>query len=211
MIKASEPSHIGDHTARLFAERWSHHNRSILRHTLTSMIEGRAVNARLLSTKYSTPVSEVSAALATDRYDLNGSGEVVDVFGVSIAGQRPFKLITQESTLNICCGLVSMMMSQLAPGQHTVLTDDPVSKRPIKVISGPSGASSDPNDIVVTLVAPPIEDFCTDPWNSFCKYAKFYESSENANLGSRNAPPTTHLSVHELFQVARLMSVELWN
>lgn len=210
MIKLSEPSDIGDYISELFAERWRHHNRAILRHTLIGMVGGQVVNARSLSTKYSIPESKVSAAFATDRYDLNGSGDVVDVFGVGIAGQLPFEFQTQESTLNICCALVSVMMSQLTPGQNTILSVDPVSKSPIKVISGPSGATSYPNGAVIVLVAPSIDEFCQDQWNSFCKYVRFYESEENASLGSRQASPAVQLSVQELSGIAQSLSDTLW-
>ena len=209
-IKAGEPSDIGSYVAKLFAERWRRHDRSVLRDTLIGMVDGQVVNARSVSTISSIPESQVSAAFATDRYDLNSSGEVVEVFGVSPTTPRPFQLETQESTLNVCCALVSVMISQLTPRQNTILSVDPISKRAIKVISGPSGASTDPGDAVVALVAPPMDEFCRDQWNSFCKYVRFYESLENALEGSRNAPPAEYLSVHELFGVAQLLSGELW-
>ncbi len=210
MIKPSEPSDIGDYISELFAERWRHHDRAILRHTLIGMVGGQVVNARSLSSKYSIPESKVSAALATDRYDLNNLGDVIDVFGVGISGRLPFDFRAQESTLNICCALVSVMMSQLTPGQKTILSDDPVSKCPIKVISGPSGATSYPRDAVAVLVTPPVEEFCDDQWNSFCKYVRFYESVGNAGSGSSYASPAVHLSVQELFGVAQLLSDKLW-
>lgn len=209
-MKASEQSDIGDYAAKLFAERWRRHDRSVLRDTLLCMVEGQATDARSVSARSSIPESQVLAAFATDRYDLNSSGEVVDVFGVSNTGQRPFELRSQKSTLNICCALVAMMMSQLTPGQSSIFSIDPISRRPVRVISGPSGASAEPDDAVVMLVAPPADEFCRDPWNSFCKFTRFYESVENARSGSRNAPPAAHLSVHELFGVAQLLSGELW-
>ncbi len=209
-IKASEQSDIGDFVAKLFAERWRNHDRSVLRDTLIGMVDGQVLNARSVSTISSIPESQVSAAFATDRYDLNSSGEVVEVFGVSTTTSRPFQLETQESTLNVCCALVSVMMSQLTPGQNTILSVDPISNRPIKVISGPTGASTDSDDAVVALVTPPLDDFCRDQWNSFCKFVRVYESIENAREGSRDAPPAAFLSVNELFEVAQLLSGELW-
>ena len=209
-MKASEQSDIGDYVAKLFAERWRDHDRSVLRVTLLCMIDGQPMDLRSVSTRSSIPEPQVSAAFATDRYDLNSSGEVVDIFGASPTTPRPFRLETQESTLNICCALVSVMMSQLTPGQNTILSIDPISKRPIRVISGPSGASTDSDDAVVALVAPPLDDFCRDQWNSFCKFVRFYESVENAREGSRDVPPTEFLSVQELFIVAKLLSGELW-
>ena len=209
-MKASEQSDIGDYVAKLFAERWRRHDRSVLHDTLLCMIDGQPMDSRSVSTRSSIPESQVSAAYATDRYDLNNSGDVVEVFGVSPTTPRPFQLETQGSTLNICCALVSVMMSQLTPGQKTILSVDPISKRPIKVISGPSGASSDLGNVVVALVAPPLDEFCRDQWNSFCKFVRFYESVENARSGSRDAPPPAFLSVNELFGVAQLLSRELW-
>ncbi len=210
MITASEQIDFGDYAAKLFAERWRHHDRSVLRDTLLCMIDGLPMDSRSVSTRSSIPESQVSTAFATDRYDLNSSGKVVEVFGVSPTTPRPFQLETQGSILYICCALVSVMMSQLTPGQKTILSVDPISKRPIKVISGPSGASTDPGDTVVALVAPPLDEFCRDQWNSFCKFVRVYESVENAREGSRDAPPAAYLSVNELFAVAQLLSGELW-
>lgn len=210
MMQASEQTDIGDYAAKLFAERWRHHDRSVLRDTLLCMVDGQPMDSRSVSSRSSISESQVSAAFATDRYDLNSAGEVVEVFGVSNTGQRPFELETQVSKLNVCCALVSMMMSQLTPGQKSILSIDPISRRPIKLICGPSGASSDPGDAVVALVAPPVDEFCRDPWNSFCKFVRFYESVENARSGPRDASPAVHLSVHELFGVAELLTGELW-
>ncbi len=210
MMEGSDPTDIGDYVAKLFAERWRDHDRSVLRDTLLCMLAGQPVNSRSVSKISSIPESQVLAAFATDRYDLNSSGEVVEVFGVSTTTSRPFQFDTQGSTLNVCCALVSVMMSQLTPGQKSIVSIDPISRRPVKLISGPSGASSDPRDAVVALVAPPIDEFCRDPWNSFCKFVRFYESAENARAGPRDALPAVHLSVHELFGVAELLSGELW-
>jgi len=209
-VDTNKQAKICDHMNRLFAERWRHHDRSVLHHTLLSMVEGRPTDARSLSIRYSIPESRVFAALTTDRYDLNGSGEVVEVFGVSTESRLPIELVSRDSTLNICCALVSLMVSQLSPGQKTVLSVDPVSKRRIEITSGTSFLKSDPIDAVAVLVAPTVDEFCNDPSNSFCEHVRFYESAENAFVGSKDAPSAVYMSVEDLFRIAQSLSRELW-
>ena len=201
---------ICGHMGKLFAERWRCHDRLILRQTLLSMVEGRSTNVRSLSTKTSIPKSSVLAALATDRYEVSGSGEVVEVFGVSTENRHPFELVSGDSTLSICCALVSLMVSQLSPAQKTMLSVDPVSKRRIEIISSPSFLESDPIDTVAVLVAPTVDEFCNDASNSFCKYVRLYESAENASEGSKIAPSAVHMSVDALFQISQSLSREFW-
>ncbi len=175
------------------------------------MVEGRSTNALSLSKRYSIPESRVVAALATDRYDVSGSGEVVEVFGVGTECRCPFELVSVDSTLNICCALVSLMVSQLSPEQKTILSVDPVSKRRIEVISGSSFLETDPQNAVAVLVAPTIDEFCSDPWNSFCKYVRIYESAANASAGSKGAPSAVHMSVDDLSRVAQSLSRQFWD
>jgi hypothetical protein len=201
---------ICDHVSKVFAERWRCHDRSVLRQTLLSMVEGRSTNALSISKRSSIPQSNVVAALTTDRYDVSDSGEVVEVFGVGTEGRCPFELVSRGSTLNICCALVSLIVSQLSPDQKTILSVDPVSNRRIEVISESSFLKTDPIDAVAVLVAPTVDEFCNDPWNSFCKYVRLYESTENASAGSIDAPSAVYLSVDDLYRIAQSLSREFW-
>lgn len=209
-MDARNYENIRDHVCRLFAERWSDHDRRILHRTLLLMLQGRSVSAELLAEKYDESLASVSAAFDTSRYDLNEAGQVVDVFGVSIDGNRPFRVTTADTTLHICCALVALMVCQLSADEKTMRSTDPVSGQEIRVAVSATAYEISPRDAVAVQVAPPVEKFIADPWNSFCKYVRLYESVDTAAAATSKDVSAVTLPVDELRKIAATLSTEMW-
>ncbi len=209
-MKANDYHRIGNHTCRLFSERWKGHDRTVLRYTLLSMLRNGKVAPELIARKFGVTLPRIAAEFGTSRYDLDNKGNVADVFGVNVDGGRPFTLTTGNTTLHICCALVSLMVSQLTADAKTISSADPISSKEITVIASQTVLDATPVDAVAVLVAPPIDDFCADQWNAFCKYVRFYESIETANAGLLVAPSAISLPISELMKIAALLSRQLW-
>ena len=202
---------IRDHTRDLFSKRWLAHDRMVLRYTLQSMLQGRTASCDYLAKQFDMPLSRVAAAFKTPRYDLSDAEEVVDVFGVNINENRPFTVAVGATTLHICCALVSLVVCQLSADVKTVLTTDPVSKNVLKITAGEAIVEITPVDTVAVLVAPSVEEFCADQWNSFCRHVRFYESVDTVRVGTSDISSAVTLPDRELMKIAELLSRRLWS
>ena len=209
-MKKSNYEVIRDHTCDLFLRRWAGHDLMILQSTLLSMLRNQRITAESLAEKHNVSVPRVAAAFESSRYDLNDVGQVVDVFGVGIDSSRPYRVDSDAASLHICCSLVSLMVCQLSADASTILTKDPISGQEIKVSVTKTECEISPVDAVGVLVAPPAEAFCDDPWNTFCKHVRLYESEVTAKTGSAAVSSAVVLPVGELMKIASFLSRNLW-
>jgi len=210
-MKKSDYEVIRDHTCELFLRRWAGHDLLILQNTLLLMLRNRKITAESLAEKFNVSVPRVAAAFESSRYDLNDVGQVLDVFGVSIGSSRPFRVDSNVTSLHVCCSLVSFMVCQMSVNAKAILTKDPISEQAIEVLVSRTECEVSPIDAVGVLVAPPAEAFCADPWNTFCKHTRIYESKFTAKTGSAKASSAVVLPVGEIMKIASFLSRNLWN
>jgi len=199
-----------DHTIQLFLKRWLHHDRFILRSTLESMLCGGETTPGLIANSSAVSLSRVTDAYQTSRYESNEMGEIIDVFGVSVNGDRPFKVKSGDTTLNICCALVSLLICRFSEKKKVILTRDPISKQRITVSANKIVREITPSSAQAVLVLPSEERFCADQWNSFCKYVRLYESTKSAEVGAARSESAKVLSIGKLMKVASGVSGAFW-
>ena len=188
------------HVVNLFAKRWENHDTYVLRCTLLAMLNGVSLSTDTIRNNFSVPEARVTRAYSTDRYDLDSSGQVIDVFGVSTTEKQPFSVTHDSVSLSVCCALVSMMLGLLAGQRTTIRSCDPTSGTEIVVDLSESITNVSPKSSVAVLVCPTEQEFCRDQWNSFCKYVRMYERKSNVPEDLNHA---TLLTIEQLHDLAR--------
>ena len=70
------------HAIDLIFLRWCEHDRQTLFYTLITMLQGKSATPQTLSKCYDIPINQILQAHETDRYDVDESNNVIDVFWI---------------------------------------------------------------------------------------------------------------------------------
>ena len=198
------------HAIDLIFLRWCEHDRQTLFYTLITMLQGKSATPQTLSKCYDIPINQILQAHETDRYDVDESNNVIDVFGFGINADRPLTFTNNTGTFKLCCALIALTISRLSDKSSHIHSVDPVSSRAIEIQSSSKQISVVPNEATAVIATPSQDKFLADPWHSFCKFVQFFESDHTASQAMDRNDTTSIVSVARLWEAAGELCVRMW-
>lgn len=194
-------------TIDYISEAWSGTDRPHLRRVISGLASGRAVSPDTLELSGPVPADE-QLKRAGARFD--DDGNIIGIGGVGF-GSANHSVSLAGVELSACCAITAQGVAILADQIATIRTRDPVTNGEITMTVTPEGVESvEPKATVATFVTLRTAGRRATLFDTFCRFARYFESRESAREFDTGDSETLILDPDETHRAARLWVATVW-
>jgi len=180
-------------------ERWASQDIELLRPLFRLAVSGQKVD------------EAVRAALTTSLAELDASGCVADIFGIT-REPRSHQIQVGTATIYCCCALVAHMVPNFLQQSVVIESIDPISGNKIRLaISAAYKLQQvEPNTACGVLVDCAADEVLINPRDGFCRHVKHFATNESATEFARENPQRYVMTIEEFHRAAQWLYERVW-
>jgi alkylmercury lyase-like protein len=153
----------------------------------------------------------VRAALTTSLAELDSSGCVVDIFGIT-REPRAHRIQVGAATIYCCCALVAHMVPNFLQQSVVIESTDPTSGNKIRLaISAASELQRvEPKTACGVLVDCAADEVLINPRDGFCRHVKHFATNGSATEFVHENPKQFVMTIEEFHHAAQWLYQRVW-
>lgn len=177
-MKSKTNTPLWTETIRLLAERWK--GTGILLPALPLLARGRPLAVDEISRASGASVAAVEQALAAGRCERDGSGRLIDLYGMTLTPTIHRMEIGHKIVFS-CCALWAHVIPKIVDRDVRVESVDPHTRETVRLRIGPDGVTSvEPEGAMATLAVSSPDAVRTDVCEAFCCQVRHFVSDASA-------------------------------
>ena len=191
--------------------RWARADTATLKHVFPLLGEGRPVSLDRLAESSGTTSELAAQAVASGRVTLDGNGDIIELFGVTLSS-TPRHIRADVLSLFSCCALVAHVVPRLLGRTVRVRSQDPITGDHVELEVAPDGLRQfQPDTSMASMIATDERTIYQDTPVHFCQHVNHFVSRKSADQFVADRPGRYVLTIRDIDIAAQHVYSSIWS